>query len=422
MSELFERWQRLVDRVHDGEIVYAAELATVAPLFVDERADRIARLRALASADQRLPIGDVVLGPAADPAVSWPCPVDQIAPAVARTASAVALLGCAAQEIAAGGCAPWTAAGLTDELLQAAGGTALRSVYNRATPLQIERAERWQLIACHGLPVVDVVSPFVRDASGAIDSFARQQQRPADEDDDRYALLADLLACDPRLEPERTVAEASCGVLRLACGVCVVQPRALEVGAADLRVRNALHALRRNGTQVVVTGCDGRLIGQILRSAAVPPERIAVLTGNCDGDQVATAERVEHVTGHRLRVDPAAADLLARCLPRELRLARVARLVSLPAAALMRDEVVAALRQERGAIDDGGYPALLGATLALEQRAASERPGRWANPPPILCVAATPAAAGRVAAALWQASALDLPSATGGRRGRTMVR
>jgi len=441
MSELFERWQRLVDRVRDGETIRAAELAAVAPLFTGaERANLVAELRSLASADERLPIGDVVLGPADDPAVSWPCPADQIALAIARTATAVALLGCAAEDTTGGNDAPWAAAGLTDELYQAAAATALSSAHGRAAPVQIDLAERWQLIACSGIPVVDAVSPYVRDASGAIDAFARRARRPARDDDpgksltrddpgksltrddERYALLDDLLACDPRLAGERAAAEATCGVLRLAHGVTVVQPRALDVGAADLRVRNALHALRRGGTQFVVTSCDGRAINQLLRAAAVPPERIAVVTTNRGNDPVATAERVEHVAGHRLCVDPAASDLLARCLPRELRLGRVARLVSLPAAAALRDEVAAALRQERGAVDEGTYPALLGATLGLEQRAATDRRGRWASPPPILCVSATPAAAGRVAAALWQACALETPTPAGGRRGRTMVR
>ncbi|MBN2361430.1 MAG: hypothetical protein JXR83_18405 [Deltaproteobacteria bacterium] len=417
MSELFERWQRLVDRVRDGEIAQAAELAAVAPLFIEAEVDGypglLPRLRALASRDQRLPIGDMVLGPADDAAVSWPCPPDQVASAMARTAAAVAVLGCAAQAAAAGEAEAWLAAGLTADLCAAAASTTLRSVHGRAPMPTLELAGRWQLIACQGVPVVDVVSPYVRDAAGAIDAFAASAQRAVRDDDDRYRLLPDLLAFDPRLAGERAAAEETCGVRRLAPGATLVQPRAVDVGAADVRVRNALHALRRSGTQVVVVESDSGLIARLLRTAAAPPERIAVVTGGTGAGELLLPARVEHIAGHRLPADPGAGDLLERCLPRELRVVRAPCLVSIPACADLRPEVAQALRSERGALDDGAYHALLGVALGLDRRAAP------AGAVPVTCAVAAPVAAGRVAAALWQACALETPR---GSRGKVTTR
>jgi len=411
MADLFTRFVRLLDRLRDGERVGAAELATVAPLFVSAPAadlqGLVAQLTRCAGPGGASPIGEVVLGPPGDAAVSWACAGEAIPAAVAHIAAAVVLVDHARELLAADeGADLARRIGLDPELLARVADTGLRARQPDPGTLDIAPSGAWSLVISAGVPVVEIVSPYVRDTGGSIDAFAARCGERVAGDDDRYRLLDALLAQDPRLGPERARGEASCGIRNAGGGVRVIDPAALDLGAVDPRARNALHALRRKGGQVVVAPPARETVARLLR-AAEPPERIIIVSrADTDQAEIVIPRWVRHVDGHLLQAPQVESEALCAGLPRETQLASAPQLVSLPGWEQLREDVRAALRAEVGAVDGGVYDALLPVTLAAspwttDPGAARQGPDPAVGPP-ASCLAAIPSATGVLAVAVWR--------------------
>jgi hypothetical protein len=258
------------------------------------------------------------------------------------------------------------------------------------------------LVIVSSIPVVDVVSPYVRDVAGSLHAFAQLQGIELHDDDQRYAVLDTLFAYDSRLETERDKANESCGIFRSSGDYTLVDPRALDLGSVDVRVRNALHGLRRKGGSVVVAEAKQESVESLLWHATSSPTEVYLLTrAICRGCDVASVVSVRHAEGHRICVAEQGAQHLLSGLPRHLKIADRASVLSIPASRFLRADVVGALHKNDVCIDTEAYAAL----LALQNHMLEKGPCNTTSTLAALevtCIAASETCCGAVAAAFWR--------------------
>ncbi|MFH1807901.1 MAG: hypothetical protein ABIJ09_04110 [Pseudomonadota bacterium] len=413
MSDPLIRLQRLVEAVVDGDALTATELARLAPLFVETPPVAVEalveRIRSCAQPEGRLPAGHLVLGAHGDAEVTWHCGPEDTATVVARAAEAVGLLSHALQVLPADRVGVLTShLGLTPELCaDLVQGTTLRA---RFSPPVLDglvpTRGRWLLLVAQGIPVVDVVSPYVRDVAGNLDAFAAQRGDSLRDDDDRYDVLDDLLALEPRLREERADQEALCGVTRGPASVVRIDPAALDLSAVDLRLRNVLTALRRDGTQILVCPPHRLALQAVARSGREPPLRVVIATlGQARRPGVWRSTLLRHAEGHRLALDPDVEDPVSALLPREVPRHEVARQCSVPAWQHLRADVRTALLESCDAVDGGAYAAALGCEEILVAMADRDETAGQVD---VLCLGADQRSRTPLALALWRGMAPGL--------------
>ncbi len=405
MADLFVRYQRLVDRLVDGEPVAAPELAAVAPLFVAEPAleveDLALQLARLAWPEQRIPAGALVAGRGSVPGVNWPCALESLPVLAARSAAAVALLGHALETLDP---APREGFFRRVGLDAAQGRVLLESSSLRwldPDPLEVPSLDSsWSLVVAQDVPVVDLVAPYLRDVAGSIDHFASSVGETVRGDDDRYRLLPALLAQDPRLAEERAEQEARCGIVREPSGLVLIRPAELDDRAVDLRVRNAVTALRRQSGIVVVAPPRPALIEALVSEAESSPRHCLVVTASPGlGERIYLPNWLGHIEGHLIPTDVDSATAVADQLPREIQVEECEQLVSVPACAQLRADVRTALRQQLGAVDPAAYPAALAVFRAQLEESEDEPAGA-------ACLVADSSLAPTLGLAVWRCLAV----------------